>query len=112
MSIHRRTTKNGTVRYDVRLRRPDGGVDNRTFRLGDALSVRLPAGDWYALQVEKEQRWLPLLAPRLPLPVPVPVARETNHVADRLLARVLTREPPIDRPAVRIPTARSARSDR
>src|SRR5688572_31731110 len=31
MSIHRRTTKNGTVRYDVRLRRPDGGVDNRTF---------------------------------------------------------------------------------
>jgi aminoglycoside phosphotransferase (APT) family kinase protein len=50
------------------------GVDNRTFRLGDALSVRLPAGDWYALQVEKEQRWLPALAPSLPLPIPDPVA--------------------------------------
>jgi aminoglycoside phosphotransferase (APT) family kinase protein len=52
-----------------------GGVDHRTFRLGDKLSVRLPAGDWYALQVEKEQRWLPRLAPLLPLPIPTPVAR-------------------------------------
>ena len=51
-----------------------GGVDNRTFRLGSELTVRLPAGDWYALQVEKEQRWLPKLAPHLPLPIPVPLA--------------------------------------
>ena len=51
-----------------------GGVDNRTFRLGDELSVRMPSGDWYALQVEKEQRWLPVLAPHLPLPIPAPVA--------------------------------------
>ena len=53
---------------------PLGGVDNRTYRLGDELSVRLPSADWYALQVEKEQRWLPVLAPRLPLPIPEPVA--------------------------------------
>jgi aminoglycoside phosphotransferase (APT) family kinase protein len=53
---------------------PLGGVDNRTFRLGDALAVRLPSADWYALQVDKEQRWLPVLAPRLPLPIPSPVA--------------------------------------
>jgi aminoglycoside phosphotransferase (APT) family kinase protein len=52
-----------------------GGWDNRTFRLGDELSVRLPSGDWYALQVDKEQRWLPLLAPRLPLAIPAPIAR-------------------------------------
>lgn len=52
-----------------------GGVDNRTFRLGDSLSVRLPSGDGYRLQVAKEQQWLPRLAPLLPLPVPVPVAR-------------------------------------
>jgi aminoglycoside phosphotransferase (APT) family kinase protein len=52
-----------------------GGHDNRTFRLGDELSVRLPSGDWYALQVAKEQRWLPVLAPGLPLEIPVPVAR-------------------------------------
>jgi aminoglycoside phosphotransferase (APT) family kinase protein len=51
------------------------GWDNRTYRLGEDLMIRLPSGDWYALQVEKEQRWLPLLAPRLPLPIPAPVAR-------------------------------------
>lgn len=51
------------------------GWDNRTFRLGDELSVRLPSGDWYALQVDKEQRWLPVLAGQLPLAIPVPVAR-------------------------------------
>jgi len=54
-----------------------GGVDNRTFRLGPDMSVRLPSGEWYALQVEKEQRWLPRLAPRLPLPIPAPVAQGT-----------------------------------
>jgi aminoglycoside phosphotransferase (APT) family kinase protein len=51
------------------------GWDNRTFRLGSELTIRLPSGDWYAKQVEKEQRWLPVLAPRLPLPIPTPVAR-------------------------------------
>lgn len=51
-----------------------GGVDNRTFRLGDELTVRMPSAAGYAAQVAKEQRWLPHLAPRLPLPVPVPVA--------------------------------------
>lgn len=52
-----------------------GGVDNRTFRLGTDLLVRLPSGDWYAEQVDKEQRWLPVLGPQLPLPIPTPVAR-------------------------------------
>lgn len=36
--------------------------------------VRLPSAAAYALQVEKEHRWLPRLAPLLPLPVPVPLA--------------------------------------
>jgi aminoglycoside phosphotransferase (APT) family kinase protein len=53
---------------------PDGH-DNRTFRLGDELAVRLPSDAAYAAQVDKEQRWLPVLAPHLPLPIPVPVAR-------------------------------------
>ncbi len=52
-----------------------GGVDNRTFHLGEDMTVRLPSGPWYALQVDKEQRWLPKLAPLLPLPVPVPLAK-------------------------------------
>ena len=51
------------------------GWDNRTFRLGSQLTIRLPTGDWYARQVGKEQRWLPVLAPQLPLPIPFPEAR-------------------------------------
>jgi len=51
------------------------GWDNTTFRLGDDLSVRLPSADGYVPQVEKEHRWLPVLAPRLPLPIPTPVGR-------------------------------------
>ena len=38
------------------------------------MMVRLPSAAAYALQVEKEQRWLPKLAPLLPLPIPVPLA--------------------------------------
>jgi aminoglycoside phosphotransferase (APT) family kinase protein len=60
---------------ELPIRRVDhDGWDNRTFRLGDELSIRLPTGPWYAQQVEKEQRWLPRLAPLLPLPIPVPEA--------------------------------------
>ncbi|AZV22896.1 MAG: aminoglycoside phosphotransferase family protein [Mesorhizobium sp.] len=51
-----------------------GGWDNRTFHLGDEMTVRLPSAAAYFLQVEKEHRWLPRLAPLLPLPIPVPLA--------------------------------------
>jgi aminoglycoside phosphotransferase (APT) family kinase protein len=51
-----------------------GGWDNRTFHLGEGLTVRLPSAARYSAQVEKEQRWLPRLAPLLPLPIPVPLA--------------------------------------
>ena len=46
------------------------GWDNYTFRLGDELTIRLPSAAEYALAVEKEQRWLPRLAPHLPVPIP------------------------------------------
>jgi aminoglycoside phosphotransferase (APT) family kinase protein len=52
-----------------------GGWDNVTFRLGADLSVRLPSGPSYAQQVDKEHRWLPVLARRLPLRIPRPLAR-------------------------------------
>ncbi len=52
----------------------EGGWDNRTFRLGDALTVRLPTAEWYVPAVAKEHTWLPRLAPHLPLPIPEPVA--------------------------------------
>lgn len=51
-----------------------GGWDNRTFHLGNAMSVRLPSAERYVAQVEKEHRWLPALAPHLPLSIPVPLA--------------------------------------
>lgn len=50
------------------------GWDNRTYRLGDELTVRLPTAEGYTPAVEKEHRWLGVLAPRLPVPIPVPVA--------------------------------------
>ncbi|MBP6547056.1 MAG: aminoglycoside phosphotransferase family protein [Phenylobacterium sp.] len=50
-----------------------GGKNNTTFHLGDQLSVRLPSARAYVAQVEKEQAWLPRLAPHLPLPIPEPV---------------------------------------
>jgi aminoglycoside phosphotransferase (APT) family kinase protein len=51
------------------------GVDNATYRLGGDMSVRLPRLPRWVGQVEREQRWLPLLAPHLPLATPVPLAR-------------------------------------
>jgi aminoglycoside phosphotransferase (APT) family kinase protein len=50
------------------------GWDNTTYRLGEHLSVRLPNADSYIPQVEKEHRWLPILARQLPLAIPEPVA--------------------------------------
>ena len=51
-----------------------GGWDNRTFHLGNHMVVRLPRAAAYAPQVEKEHRWLPQLAPQLPLQIPTPLA--------------------------------------
>jgi aminoglycoside phosphotransferase (APT) family kinase protein len=53
------------------------GVDNATYRLGADISVRLPRFPRWVGQVEREQRWLPRLAPQLPLAVPVPLAQGT-----------------------------------
>lgn len=50
------------------------GWDNEMFRLGDDLAVRMPRRAAAAHLVEHEQRWLPELAGRLPVPIPAPVA--------------------------------------
>ncbi|WP_166350095.1 aminoglycoside phosphotransferase family protein [Phytoactinopolyspora limicola] len=50
------------------------GWDNRTYRLGDDLTVRLPTHEAYVPAVEKEHRWLPRLAPVLPLAIPESLA--------------------------------------
>nr|WP_257019691.1 aminoglycoside phosphotransferase family protein [Streptomyces sp. TLI_235] len=49
------------------------GWDNLVCRLGEDLLVRLPRRALAAGLVAHEQRWLPELAGRLPLPVPAPV---------------------------------------
>src|SRR5262245_40482851 len=49
------------------------GWDNRMFRLGEDLAVRIPRRAVAAVLIEQEQRWLPRLSERLPLPIPAPV---------------------------------------
>ncbi|MEU6014889.1 aminoglycoside phosphotransferase family protein [Streptomyces sp. NPDC047515] len=51
------------------------GTDNAMYRLGADMAVRLPRIPGAALQVAKEQQWLPRLAPLLPLPVPEPLGK-------------------------------------
>ena len=50
------------------------GWDNRTFHLGDAMSVRLPSGQEYAAQVAKEQKWIPFLAQHISVQICQPIA--------------------------------------
>lgn len=50
------------------------GTDNATYRLGSDMIARLPRFSWWAGQVEREQRWLPYLAPHLPLAISTPLA--------------------------------------
>src|SRR5262245_34004247 len=50
------------------------GTDHAIYRLGDHLAVRLPRIGWATEQAALEATWLPRLAPRLPLAVPVSVA--------------------------------------
>ncbi len=50
------------------------GTDNAIWRLGADLVVRLPRIHWAAGQPELEARWLPRLAPHLPIALPDPIA--------------------------------------
>ncbi|WP_369214076.1 aminoglycoside phosphotransferase family protein [Streptomyces flavofungini] len=49
------------------------GSDHVIYRLGQELALRLPRHDGAIGQARKEAEWLPRLAPRLPLAVPVPM---------------------------------------
>ncbi|WP_369375608.1 aminoglycoside phosphotransferase family protein [Promicromonospora sp. Populi] len=49
------------------------GWDNVMFRLGDYLALRLPRRALAGRLMRNEHRTLPLLAPRLPVPIPDPV---------------------------------------
>ncbi|MGC5166413.1 phosphotransferase [Luteimicrobium sp. DT211] len=58
---------------DARLDVAANGWDNAVLRLGDDLALRLPRREAAAHLVEHEQAVLPVLATRLPVPVPDPV---------------------------------------
>ncbi|MGH4031449.1 aminoglycoside phosphotransferase family protein [Actinomycetota bacterium Odt1-20B] len=51
------------------------GWDNRTYRLGDDKTARLPTAAGYVAAVDKENEWLPRLAPALPVAVPPVLAK-------------------------------------
>ncbi len=58
---------------DAALEPIASGWDNAIFRLGEQLCVRLPRRAASAALLVNEQRWLPALKQRLPLPIPAPV---------------------------------------
>lgn len=57
------------------------GHDNRTYRLGREMLIRMPTDSSYALKVPKEQELLPKLAPYLSLQIPVPLKMGTPSPA-------------------------------
>jgi len=80
------------------------GWDNFMYRLGDDLAVRLPRRAAAAGLIVHEQRWLPVVAPRLPLPVPAPVRAGRPalgypwpwSIVPLLPGQLAAREPPAD----------------
>jgi len=58
---------------DLPLQETASGWDNFIFRLGEGMSVRLPRRLASVAMLEHEQRWLPAIAPQLPVPVPAPL---------------------------------------
>lgn len=58
-----------------------GGWDNRTFHLGETMSIRMPSAEIYAHQIEKEFYWLPILAPLLPKQISIPliIGKQTKN---------------------------------
>lgn len=73
------------VRHLLRVRFPlwaslpirrfaSSGTDNAIYRLGDDLAVRLPLRPGATAQLSSDARWLPVLAPHLPLVIPEVVA--------------------------------------
>jgi hypothetical protein len=71
------------VRALLQQQRPDladlplvelaNGWDNIVYRLGADLTVRMPRRLAAVELLENELRWLPMLAERLPLPIPAPL---------------------------------------
>lgn len=50
-----------------------GGWDNKMWRLGEELAVRMPRTPRAPSPLRSEQQWIPVLASGLPLSIPIPV---------------------------------------
>ncbi|WP_432486133.1 aminoglycoside phosphotransferase family protein [Kineococcus esterisolvens] len=87
---------------ELPLREVEGGWCNQMWRLGDELAVRIQRMDTDPAHQLKERRWLPLLADRLPLPVPVPVRSGAPCKRFGKLWTVMTWVPglPLDRASI------------
>ncbi|MCW2930293.1 MAG: aminoglycoside phosphotransferase [Actinomycetia bacterium] len=85
------------------------GWDNQLWRLGDDLAVRLP---WATQTADalllKEYKWLPALAPRLPLAVPVP--RRLGEPSQRFPRPWIVTTWVPGTPADRVPATRGAQA--
>lgn len=86
------------------LRRVPAGWDNQLWRLGEELAVRLPRTERAPALLRKEHRWLPLLAGRLPLPVPTPV--RLGEPSDRFPRSWTVARWVCGEPADRVPVSR------
>ena len=58
---------------DLPIEPAESGWDNEVMRLGSELALRLPRRAVAAQLVCNEQTWLPIVAPGLPLSVPIPI---------------------------------------
>jgi aminoglycoside phosphotransferase (APT) family kinase protein len=84
------------------------GTDNAIYRLSNDMAVRLPRRPAAAADVAKQQRWLPQLAPLLPLAVPVPLARGApgeGFPFPWLVYRWLDGQNVVDEPEIDMPDA-------
>lgn len=55
---------------ELPIREVAGGWGNQMWRFGDELAIRMQRMDTSPDLQLKERRWLPILAARLPLPIP------------------------------------------
>ncbi|THV33671.1 aminoglycoside phosphotransferase family protein [Glycomyces buryatensis] len=96
---------------ELELRPTPGGWDNRMWRLGEDLAVRIPLTANAPTLLRNEHRWLPILAPRLPLPVPVParISEPSERFARPWIITTWVPGEPADRaPLTRVPQAAEA----
>ncbi|MDA1388255.1 phosphotransferase, partial [Glycomyces lechevalierae] len=93
------------------LREVEGGWDNKMWRLGDDLAVRIPRTPRGPDLLDQEYRWLPDIAARLPLPVSAPVrfgAPTAAFPATWLVTTWVAGEPIDRRPLERGPESAAA----